>query len=376
MLFSRAAGSVACALMLVACSSDTKTENTAASAGPAVQMGQAFPSKRCDENKAAGVITYLSGYDFAASASIVDVLVAKQKGYYDDICLDVQIKAGFSSDNYAPVAANSAQFASGGSFSGLVTNSLHNPDANLVALAVEGRSANDTLIVKQGAGTDLIDLSGATIGVKKALPASIRAMLAKAGMVEGTDYTVKPIDGFDPAVHIALPDIAGFTGFRSNEPGQLDRAGIAYTEFDPSGEGVPGSFGVLYTSRTFLAAHPTAATDFMRATMKGLADAINDPSAAAMVAIDFIDNNGNPNGLSPEGEAFRWQTEANLVADKSTSTEPLGMPEPSALRGEVESYAAVGLFDGKAPDISKLFDASILETVYDPTGVVVWPNSA
>lgn len=375
MLFVRAAGSVACALLIVACSSDTRAATTAASAGPSVEMGQPFPTQRCADNKAAGTITYLSGYDFAASASIVDVLVAEQKGYYDDLCLDVEITAGFSSENYPKIVANTAQFASAGSFSGLVTYSTKHDDATLVALAVEGRAANDTLIVKKGAATDLTDLEGAIIGVKGGLPTSVRAMLAKAGLVEGKDFTVAQIDGFDPTVHIALPGITAFTGFRSNEPGQLGRAGIAYTEFDPSSENVPGSFGLLYTNRTFLTDHPTAATDFMRATMKGLADAVNDPAAAAMVAIDFIDNNGNPNGLSDEGEAFRWQTESNLVSDKSTAETPLGLPLPDALRAEVRSYASVGLFGGKAPDISGMFDTSILQAVYDISGAVVWPST-
>ena len=53
--------------------------------------GESFPADRCEANKAAGTITYLSSFDFSASASIVDVLVAKQKGYFDDLCLDVKV---------------------------------------------------------------------------------------------------------------------------------------------------------------------------------------------------------------------------------------------------------------------------------------------
>ena len=373
MLFVRAAGSVACALLIVACSSDAKTATTAASAGPAVDMGQPFPAKRCSDNKAAGTITYLSGYDFAASASIVDVLVAKQKGYYDDLCLDVDVKPGLFATNYPSIDDNSAQFASAGSFSALVEYAVRTPDSKLVTLAVEGRSAIDTLIVKPGVAATLSDLSGATIGVKEEMPASVRAMLARAGLRSGADYTIESIAGFDPEVHIALPGVTGFTAFKSNEPGQLDRSGIPYTEFDPSSEGVPGSFGLLYTNRTFLKDHPTAATDFMRATMKGLADAVNDPASAAMVATDFIENNGNPNHLSPDGEAFRWQTESNLVSEDSTPQTPLGLPIPDALNDETRAYAAVGLFGGKAPDISDMYDTSILQALYDTSGAVVWP---
>jgi len=376
MLFLRAACSVACALLIAAsCSGDSSTDTSAAAAGPEVEMGQQFPPDRCADNKAAGTITYLSGYDFAASASIVDVLVAEQKGYYDDLCLDVDIEPGLFATNYPAINDNSAQFASAGSFSAVVEYAQRTPDAELVTLAVEGRSAIDTLIVKPGAADTLEGLTGATIGVKEEMSASVRAMLAQAGLFSGTGYTIEPIAGFDPEVHIALPGITGFTAFKSNEPGQLDRAGIRYTEFDPSAEGIPGSFGVLYTNKTFVAAHPTAATDFMRATMKGLADAVSDPSAASMVAIDFIDNNGNPNHLSPDGEAFRWQTESNLVSDKSTAETPLGLPLPDGLRAETRAYAAVGLFGGKAPNISGMYDTSILQAVYDSSGAVVWPST-
>ena len=60
--------------------------------------------ERCAANQAAGTITYLSGFDFAAAASIVDVVVAEQSGYFDDLCLDVELKPSFSTANYPLVA--------------------------------------------------------------------------------------------------------------------------------------------------------------------------------------------------------------------------------------------------------------------------------
>ena len=52
----------------------------------------------------------------------------------------------------------------------------------------------------------------------------------------------------------------------------------------------------------------------MRATMRGLADAIADPAAAAAIAVELINGNGNPNFLSPEGETFRWDD--RVAADR------------------------------------------------------------
>ena len=59
-----------------------------------------FPADRCAANQAAGTITYLSSFDYAAAASIVEVIVAEQKGYFDALCLDVEMAASFSTANY------------------------------------------------------------------------------------------------------------------------------------------------------------------------------------------------------------------------------------------------------------------------------------
>jgi NitT/TauT family transport system substrate-binding protein len=338
-----------------------------------VTADQPFPADRCEANKAAGPITYLSSFDFAASASIVDVLVAENKGYYKDLCLDVQLKPSFSVDNYPLIAANDAQFSSGGSFSEMADFAGAN-DAGYVALAVEGRTGIDALITKDGEVPTLASLKGKKIGVKGAITPSVKAMLAEAGLVEGTDYETVLLDGFDPLVHIQVPDIVGFPGYKSNEPLQLEAKGIKFKLYDPSDTGIPGSFGIIYTNATFLQEFPTAAQDFMRATMRGLADAIADPQAAAQVAVDAINANGNALFLSPEGETARWAVESRLVADGVTPAAPLGLPLPDQLTKEVTTYAKIGLFDGVAPDITTMVDASVLEGIYDPTGKVIWPS--
>ena len=341
---------------------------------PAVEAGQPFPAARCDANKAAGTINYLSSFDFSASASIVDVLVAKQKGYFDDLCLDVNVKASFSTENYPLIAANEAQFSSGGSFSEVVDYAGRN-DAGFVALAVEGRTGIDALIVKDGQSTSLADLKGKTIGVKGAITPSVAAMLKQAGLTEGTDYETTDISslGFDPKIHIAIPEIIGFPGFKSNEPLQLKAAGIPFKLYDPADYGIPGSFGVIYTNSTFLSDFPTAAEDFMRAAMKGLADALADPRAAAGIAVGMINANGNANHLSPDGEIARWGVESGLISNSTASDLPIGVPDPKLLEQEVNTYAEIGLFDGQVPDITTLVDTTLVKGLYGTDGKVIWP---
>jgi NitT/TauT family transport system substrate-binding protein len=337
----------------------------------AVVAGEAFPARRCAANEAAGTITYLSSFDFAASASIVEVLVAEKKGYFDELCLDVEVKPSFSTDNYPQLAANNAQFSSGGSFSEIVDYSTKN-DAQFVAVAVEGKAGIDALIVKEGEATALTDLRGATIGVKGAMTQGVAAMLQKAGLVEGTDYTTVLLDGFDPKLHIEVPAIAGFPGYKSNEPLQLQAAGVPFTLFDPADYGIPGSFGILYSNAEFLAEHPTAAEDFVRAAMRGLADAVDDPTSASGIALEFINGNGNALFLSPEGEQARWAVESRLVIETNTST-ALGVPELARLQAELDTHAAIGRFGGSAPDAAPYADVDLVAGVYDDEREVIWP---
>ena len=259
------------------------------------------------------------------------MVIADQAGYFDELCLDVELQPSFSTANYPIVASGDAQFASGGSFSEVVNYAAAN-EADLVAVDIEGRSAIDGLILKPGTAASLDELAGTTIGVKGAITPSIAAMLASVGLVEGTDYETVLLDGFDPLAHWALEGIVGFPGYKSNEPGQLERAGIAFDLFDPTEFDIPGSFGVIFTTQDFVDEHPTAAQDFLRATMRGLADAIADPAAASATAIEVVEAHGNPSFLSPEGETFRWDIESALIAEQ-TPTGGFGVPDPARAAG-------------------------------------------
>jgi NitT/TauT family transport system substrate-binding protein len=248
-------------------------------------------------------------------------------------------------------------------------------DADFAVTAVEGPTAIDSLILKPGVAAELGDLAGSTIGVKGKLPPSVAAMLATAGLVENEDYETVLLDGFDPTAHIAIESIDGFPGYKSNEPGALERAGIDFDLFDPLDYDIPGSFGVIYANRQFIDEHPTAAEDFMRATMRGLADAVADPDTAATTAVDLINSGGNPNFLSPEGEVFRWSTDAALITELTPTGTGFGVADVESLQNELDTYAAVGLFgDAPTPEAND-YVIDILDDIYDDDAVVIWPAS-
>lgn len=379
---------VVLALSAAACGGDdsttaTSTTDAAAPDTPApdtpgadvaVEPGRPFPDARCEANRAAGTVTFLTGFDYAAAASIVEVITADSLGYYDELCLDVEVLSSFSTANYPLVAGGQGQFASGGSFSEVVAFSLA-AETELVVVTVAGRTPIDTLLVKPEVGDTAADLAGTTIGVKGKLPASIEVMLLENGLVDGDDYDTVLVDGFDPVAHFAIPSISAVPGWKSNEPGRLEREGVEFTALDPTEAGVPGSFGAIFTTRSFIDEHPTAAEDFVRATLRGLAAAIDDPAAASAAAVELVEEGGNPNFLSLEGEVFRWEVEADLIASTTPTATAPGSLDLDGLRTEVGAYADVGFFgDVDVPDPADFADTSLAAAVTGPDGQVTWPG--
>ncbi len=367
----------ATAMLFAACGGDDDVADSGTDrpdGTPIVVDGEPFPEERCEANRAAGTVTFLTGFDFAAAASIVEVITADSLGYYDELCLDVEILSSFSTANYPLVAGGQGQFASGGSFSEVVNFALAS-ETDLAVVTVAGRTPIDTLMVKPDDAGSLDDLSGTTIGVKGKLPASIEVMLLQAGLENGSDFDTVLVDGFDPVAHFAIPSISAVPGWKSNEPGRLEREGVPFTAFDPSTAGVPGSFGAIFTTRTFIDEHPTAAEDFVRATLRGLAAAIDDPEMASAAAVDLVEAGGNPNFLSLEGEVFRWAVEAELIASTTPDGEAPGTPDLAGLGAEVTAYGEVAFFGTAGiPTPADHVDADLAARVTAADGSVTWPG--
>jgi len=338
-----------------------------------VRPGESFPGARCLANRDAGTITFFTGLDLAATAATLDVIVAADAGYYDELCLDVDIVPSLADLNYDAVATGAAQIASGGSFGDLVAYAVDN-EVELSAVGVEGRTAIDTLIVKAGEATQLSDLEGTSLGANGTLPPAVDVMLRGAGLRAGDDYETIQIERLDPIEDLATGGVVGVPGRKSVEVGVLERAGVGVTEFDPLDFGVPGSFGLIFASTDFINAHPTAAQDFVRATLRGLGDAVADPQSAARIAFELIVTSGNRQNLSLEGELFRWETEAELILDGTPEGLGLGVPDPDVLQAEVDAYRDIGFFVDASPDASDFVATALISNLYGRDDDLVWPG--
>jgi ABC-type nitrate/sulfonate/bicarbonate transport system substrate-binding protein len=326
--------------------------------------------ERCQANRDVGTITYPTAFSFAAAVSILDPIVADAEGFYEDMCLDVDIVPSNAGQASAAMAAGQAQISEIGSFGEMaVLNSRTGTD--FVAVADYGKTAVQALVVPTEAGIgDLTDLRGRTVGIKTDLPSPVQVMLAKAGVERG-EFEELLLEGFDPIAHLEL-GIDALPVYKSNEPMTIDAAGIDYTLYDPLDYDVPASFGIIYTSADFLAEHRATVEDFVRATFRGFQFARENPSAAVAHAVELINTPESNFSSTQEAEEFRWVTESDIVVDTTPQDQGVGLVDPALFTEEVQSLVDVGLMD-EMPDLEPMMDAAVAEALYDGDSLI-WPG--
>jgi NitT/TauT family transport system substrate-binding protein len=370
------------ALVLVAASCGSDEESTPATEAPAASEAPAATdapvdtdatvdgADRCQVNKDVGKITFVTGFDFAVASGIAEIIVADANGYFEELCLDVEIQPGFAPSNGAIVIEGQAQFGAAGSFSELVNNNVAG-EGDLVALLHWGRTAIEAIVIPDGSEITSFDqLCGGLVGIKGDLPYSLQAAVALSG-AERSCFDEVLLDGFDPLAHLEL-GIDALPVYKSNEPNTLDGAGVAYTVLDPLDFDVPSSFGIPFTTQSFIDENPTVVEDVVRALIKGYESAAADPDAAIAAAFEHIDAAGNPLYLAQEAELFRWGVESGLIADLAPDGVGIGIPDSDLLGAEVNAMVDAGVF-AELPDWESMINTDIASGVYDGT-TLNWPS--
>ncbi|TIH38717.1 ABC transporter substrate-binding protein [Subtercola vilae] len=348
---------VAAVAVLTGCSSNSTP-------APSVSPGSAVSAARCAENKAAGTLTYVTGFQYQASASILDILAAKQLGYFAAVCLDVKIQPGTgdTAGNAQLVAAGTATLTDLGGDGDLLLARANG--VNVTAIATYGQVPITTLMTATTV-TDLKQLEGTTLGQKGQLPPELQAMLVKNGV--DVSKITQVVVGYDPTI-LPRGQVQSLTGYKSNEPLTLKADGDTVKLWNPEDYGIPGTFGTVAANPAFVTANPTATEDFLRAAfhaydycLTNASECVNDAAALA----------GGGASYDVAHNLAVWQTESGLVASSQPAGTPLG-----SLNTDLMAKEAAFLVDSKqlasVPDISAFADTSVVKAIYNGT-TLVWP---
>lgn len=325
-------------------------------------------TERCEANRAAGKLIFMTGFDFAASAGILEVVAAEAEGYFNEMCLDVELQPGFAPGNSTSLAAGATQLSVAASFGEIVRLNVAG-DVDLIAFSQLGHTSVSELVVPAGTIGNLSDLQGKTVGIKGDLPAAVEAMLASEGILRD-DITELLLDGFDPVAHLAL-GIDALPVYKSNEPATLEREGIDFVAFDPLDYGIPASFAMAVNTPNFYEKHPTVVEDFVRAQLKGYFFAAENPEAAVAHAFERINAAGNPMYLAEAHELNRWSVEQAMIEQTTPEGFVVGQLNPDKLGAEIQLLTGLGVFN-ELPDWQSMIDTTVVPKLYDDTGSLIW----
>lgn len=353
------AGIAAVALTLTACSSEPP--KPAAEDMPANVL---ISKAECDRNKAAGTITYVSGYGYSASAGQLDVFLAKELGYFDALCLTVDINAA-GGNGQQLVSSGQAQFTALGSASDVMLAAANS--RNLTAVATYGSTSPFSIFANESVKS-LKDLEGRKLGYFINITPIALAMLDAAGVDRSKVELIK-MTNYDPTV-VTRGQVDAIVGYASNQPQTLKAMGLNFSEFLPGDFGLQGTYNVMEVNSQFLKDHREAAADFMRASLKALDMCLADEAKCVDMISKLAADNNQGAAFPKDQQARTWGVESAWVRSST-----FGPPGVQTEQGWQNEYKMVQTYGGLAnpPPLGSMMDTELVASLYKD-GKLIWPE--
>ena len=239
------------------------------------------------------------------------------KGYYEDEGLDVSIQPGGPYVSVErQVSVGEAQF--GMSSSDKILESIADGQPLIAVAATMQHDPQGVMVRKDSPIKSFADLNGHTVAIKTGST--------------WWEFIVKRYQLNDVHEVPAMMNVANFVAdpnyvqqaFATSEPFFAQQAGVATRVILTSDAGY-NPYRVMFTTRDFLAQHPEVVAGFVRGSIKGWRDYLNDP-AAANAAIAKL----NP-ALNPAWMHFTWQAlrDGQFVTGSDTSGAQVGQMDPA-----------------------------------------------
>ncbi len=248
-------------------------------------------------------LNWLNQFQFAG------YYIAKEKGFYKDVGLDVEIKEFESNTNLLKdIETNKADFAIGRS--SLLLEKANGED--VIALGAIFQESPLMLLVRKDSNINKVqDLKDKKIMITPdaAFSASLLAMLS-ANNLKKNDYIIQK-HSFD-INDLIVGNTDAMASYLSNEPIRLKDRDIAYKIFHPRDYGFHFYSDILFTSSKFIKNYPSVTKDFYEASIKGWKYAFkNKAETAELIYIKYNTQNKSYIHLIKEGETLEKLAYAN-----------------------------------------------------------------
>src|SRR5437879_248329 len=305
-------------------------------------------------------VTFMAGFKPQADLPFVAVYVAQEKGYFRDQSLEVEIQHATSGEHIQLLATNRVQFSTGSACDGM--KRVSSAGVPIVSIAQIGQRDEQSFAVRADSPIrTLKDWEGRLVGYKSTVSADYLALLQLGGVdrSKGREVAV----GFDPRVLVdGRVDV--YPVFTANEPDTLSRIGVPVRLFDPTTLGVPGLGLSFITNKQTIDAKPDVALRFLRAALRGLADAIADRDAAIDVVMKYA------TGEDRAHQRYMLDTEIDAAQNDLTRANGIGAMDRSryvALRDFLLQYGGLA----RTVDVDAVFTDRFVKELYKD-GRLVW----
>ena len=236
----------------------------------------------------------MAGYKPQANLPFVGAYIAQQKGYFTEQGLDVQITHATGQGEHLKLLLQGSVDVTTAEADAVLARRAD--DLPVVSIATLGQRGQRAFAVQDSSEIrSPKDWEGKSVGFKVLQTPDYLAMLAMNG-VDRSKIQEVPV-GFDPRI-LAAGKIDVYPVFESNEPDVLARQGVPTRLFRPTDYGVP-SLGLTYLTRQDLVDKDAASLErFLKATLRGIQDAKENPEAATDIIMQFAPNEERDHQLS------------------------------------------------------------------------------
>jgi NitT/TauT family transport system substrate-binding protein len=237
-----------------------------------------LPLAACKKKESAGLEKASLRLAWVYDMAEVGIFVAKDKGFYEEEGIDLEIKpGGFGLDPLKLVAAGSDTFGVGGGVNLLLAREKGLP---LVSIAAEFQESPVGFITKKDSRIlNFPDFKGRAVGIQTGSDTDTiyRALLNKFKM-SSSDIKEVPIQ-FDPTPFVS-GQIDVLPGYVTNQPITLANQSINTNVITAKSQGLSIYGNVYFVNEETLAKKPDLVAGFLRATKKGWNLALSSPEVA------------------------------------------------------------------------------------------------
>ncbi|MBC8238011.1 MAG: ABC transporter substrate-binding protein [Helicobacteraceae bacterium] len=277
------------------------------------------------------------------------VFVAKEKGFYEDLGLNVEIK------ERDPKKNNILQVAQGESEYGIADSVIlryraQGHDLKVIATVFQHNAM--VLMSKKGSGiVSPYEMKGKKISFQEGLDDSIISSLLAFANIDDSEYIKEPMDYTHMDFVNGTVDIS--EAYISIEPYWLkEKYDIEVNIIDPKNYGIDFYGDLIFTTQREIDEHPLRVKKFKEATLRGWKYALEHQDEAIQIILDKYNTRGlNYNQLVYEARVTRSLIASNYI--------PLGDVR-------TERFKVLGkLYQGKNISAKKLSEA-VESIVYKP----------